>query len=66
MSQLEPIDTEAVIAEWDQKCSEEEDIPGLIPVYKPKLEVTESVVADLNGGGELEHLGGVKVGVHID
>jgi len=60
LSQLEPIDTEAVIAEWDQKCSEEEDIPGLIPVYKPKLEVTESVVADLNGGGELEHLGGVK------
>lgn len=60
LSQLEPIDIEAVMAEWDQKCEQEEDIPGLIPVYKPKLEVTEAVVADLNDGGELEHLGGVK------
>jgi len=62
MRLLEPVDTAAVLAEWEERLREEEieeDIPGLIPVYKPKLEITESVVDDLNNG-ELDYIGGVK------
>ena len=62
LSQLEPLDTEAVLAEWEQRLlaeDEVEDLPGLIPVYKPKLEVNETVVSELNEG-ELEFIGGVK------
>jgi len=58
---LEPVDSAAVLAEWEERLQEEEeeDIPGLIPVYKPKLEITESVVTELNNG-ELQYIGGVK------
>lgn len=62
LSQLEPFDAEAVLAEWEEKLGHEEeddDIPGLIPVYKPKLEITEAVVEELNSGA-LEYIGGVK------
>lgn len=56
---LEPIDPAAVKAEWEEKMLEEEDIEGLIPVYKPRLEITEEVIQDLNDG-QLEHIGGVR------
>jgi len=59
LSLLEPIDPAAVKAEWEDKMADEEDIEGLIPVFKPKLEITDEVIHDLNAG-ELEHIGGVR------
>merc|ERR1711915_997388 len=58
LAQLEPIDPAAVLSEWEDKVADEEDIEGLIPVYKPRLEITEQVIKDLNDG-QLEHIGGV-------
>ena len=60
LAQLPPIDPAAVLAEWEARMEEEEEnIEGLIPVYKPRLEITEQVIHDLNEG-ELEYIGGVK------
>ena len=59
LAQLSPIDPAAVLAEWaDQAEEEEEDIEGLIPVFKPTQEITDGLIKDLNEG-QLEHIGGV-------
>jgi hypothetical protein len=51
LATLPPIeDPAAVLAEWAARAEEEEEIEGLIPVYRPpRLEVTADVVAALNG-----------------
>ena len=59
LAQLPPIDPAAVLAEWEAKMEDEEEIEGLIPVFKPKLEITEQVIQDLNEG-QLEYIGGVR------
>jgi hypothetical protein len=62
LRKLEPFDAVAVLAEWEERLlqdQQEEDIPGLIPVYKPKLEITEDLVSELNNG-ELQYIGGLK------
>ena len=69
MAALPPIeDPAAVLAEWAALAEEEEEIDGLIPVYRPpKLEVSDDVVAALNGDVDdsddrrrlMEHVGGV-------
>ena len=58
LAQLPPIDPTAVLAEWEARMEDEEEIEGLIPVFKPKLEITEKVIQDLNEG-QLEYIGGV-------
>lgn len=61
LAQLSPIpDPAAVIAEWEAHVADEEEIEGLIPVYKPRLDITEQVIHDLNNDGQLEHIGGVR------
>ena len=62
LAELPPINPAAVLAEWAAKCEAEEDeadIEGLIPVFKPPLEITEGLIKDLNEG-QLEHIGGVS------
>jgi hypothetical protein len=62
LAQLPPIDPEAVLAEWSSQIEEEEEIEGLIPVYRPPgLEVTDQIVASLNSdtGDRIEHVGGI-------
>lgn len=60
LAQLEPIDPAAILAEWEARQEEEEvEIEGLIPVFKPKKEITEELIKDLNEG-QLEHIGGVR------
>jgi hypothetical protein len=65
LAQLPPIDPAAVLAEWSAQMEAEEEIDGLIPVFRPPpLEVTSEAVAALNGdkedgGGGLEHVGGI-------
>ena len=69
LAALPPIeDPAAVLAEWAALAEEEEEIDGLIPVYRPpKLEVSDDVVAALNGDVDdsddrrrlMEHVGGV-------
>lgn len=65
LAQLPPIDPAAVLAEWAAQMEAEEEIDGLIPVFRPpRLEVTDQVVAALNGEGggdeeRLEHVGGI-------
>ncbi len=64
LAQLPPIDPAAVLAEWSAQMEAEEEIDGLIPVFRPPpLEVTSEAVAALNGdkedSGNLEHVGGI-------
>merc|ERR1711962_1752392 len=61
LAQLSPIsDPSAVIAEWEARMEDEEEIEGLIPVFKPTMEITEQVIHDLNNDGQLEHVSGVR------
>ena len=61
MAQLPPIDSEAVLAEWRKSQEEEEEeVDGLIPVLRPRAEVTQQLIQDLNHEGRLEHVGGIK------
>lgn len=59
MAQLPPINPNAVLREWMKQNQEEEDVEGLIPVFKAKVEVTQQLIEDLNNG-QLEHIGGIK------
>ena len=61
LAQLSPIsDPAAVIAEWEAQMEDEEEIEGLIPVFKPTMDITEQVIHDLNNDGQLEHVSGVR------
>ena len=60
LSQLPPIDTAQVLADLEKELAEEEpEVDGLIPAYKPIVEVTPSLVDDLNNG-QLDHIGGIR------
>ena len=60
LAQLDPINPAEILAEWEAKLEDEEvEIDGLIPVFKPKMEITEELIKDLNEG-QLEHIGGVR------
>jgi len=57
---LPPIDVAAVLAEVQAAESEEEpELEGLLPVFKPPVEVTTQLIDDLNNG-QLEHIGGIR------
>ena len=58
LAKLPPIDPSAVRGEWRQHEAEEE-VDGLIPVLRPKTELTQQLIEDLNNG-QLEHIGGIK------
>jgi len=59
LGQLPPIDAVSVLADWEAKEEEEDpELEGLIPVFKPKVEVTQQLIEDLNNG-ELHHVGGI-------
>lgn len=60
LAKLPPIDPSAVLEEWrQQQAEEEEEVDGLIPVLRPKTELTQQLIEDLNNG-QLEHIGGIK------
>ena len=59
LAKLPPIDPSAVLEEWRQQQAEEEEVDGLIPVLRPKTELTQQLIEDLNNG-QLEHIGGIK------
>jgi len=60
LAKLPPIDPSAVLEEWrQQEAEEEEEVDGLIPVLRPKTELTQQLIEDLNNG-QLEHIGGIK------
>merc|ERR1711971_213548 len=60
MAKLPPIDPSAVLEEWrQQEAEEEEEVEGLIPVLRPRTELTQQLIEDLNNG-QLEHIGGIK------
>jgi len=59
LAQLPPIDVAAVLAEVAAAEAEEEpELEGLLPVFKPQVEVTTQLIDDLNNG-QLEHIGGI-------
>ena len=59
LAQLPPIDAAAVLAEVETQVAEEEpEVDGLIPAFKPEVEVTEDMITGLNNG-HLEHIGGI-------
>ena len=58
LAQLPPVDAAQVLSEWEEEAVDTEEIEGLIPIMRPKVEVTEELVSDLNSG-QLEHVGGV-------
>jgi len=58
LSKLPPIDPAAVLAEWEAEHQDEET-DGLIPVFKPKQEITQRLIEDLSEG-QLEHIGGIR------
>jgi len=61
LAQLPPVDAKAVWAEWEANKSDEEEVEeveGLIPELKQQMEITKTLVNDLNDG-QLEHLGGI-------
>merc|ERR1711971_529439 len=41
------------------ETEEEEEVEGLIPVLRPRTELTQQLIEDLNNG-QLEHIGGIK------
>ena len=60
LAKLPPIDPSAVLEEWrQQEAEEEEEVEGLIPVLRPRTELTQQLIEDLNNG-QLEHIGGIK------
>lgn len=60
LATLPPIDAKAVWAEWEANAEDDdEDVEGLIPVFKQEIEITKTLVNDLNDG-QLEHLGGIS------
>ena len=60
LAQLPQIDAAAVLAEWaEEEEDEEEEVEGLIPVLKPKVELTQKLIEELNNG-QLEHVSGIK------
>jgi len=60
LAKLPPIDPAAVLAEWEaENEDEEEETEGLIPVFKPKQEITPRLIEDLSEG-QLEHIGGIR------
>lgn len=60
LASLPPIDAKAVWAEWEANASDdEEDVEGLIPIFKQEIEITKTLVNDLNDG-QLEYLGGIS------
>ena len=58
LAKLPPIDPSAVLGEWRQHEAEEE-VDGLIPLMRPKTELTQQLIKDLNNG-QLEHIGGIR------
>jgi len=62
LAKLPPIDPSAVLEEWRQQEAEEEDeVEGLIPVLRPRTELTQQLIDQLNSDdGQLEHIGGIK------
>ena len=49
-----------MLEEWrQQEAEEEEEVEGLIPVLRPRTELTQQLIEDLNNG-QLEHIGGIK------
>ena len=58
LAKLPPIDPSAVLEEWRQHEAEEE-VDGLIPLMRPKTELTQQLIKDLNNG-QLEHIGGIR------
>jgi len=61
LAQLPPIDSASVLAEWEAEHGDDEvEEEGLIPVFRPPVEVTQKLIDDLNSGGELEHIGGIR------
>ena len=60
LAQLPPIDAAAILAEVETEAAEEEpEVEGLIPAFRPEVEVTEERIDGLNNG-HLEHIGGIR------
>jgi len=60
LAQLPPIDAAAILAEVETEVAEEEpEVDGLIPAFRPEVEVTEERIDGLNNG-HLEHIGGIR------